>query len=456
MNDSQRRRPSARALISLLMAGLAMAAPTPADVISGTSGPDVLEGTPQADLINGRGGADAMSGLAGDDTYIVDQAGDTVIEGAGEGLDTIKSAVTYTLPIFVENLTLLGSAVINATGNGLANRLIGNVADNTLNGRAGPDTMRGLAGNDTYIVDDPGDVVSEAPDAGTDTVRSTVTHRMRDNVEKLILTGADAINGTGNDLDNTITGNAARNVLGGGSGNDILNGAGGNDRLSGASGNDRLAGGAGEDIFEFLAALNGISNVDRIADFAPGQDLMRLAGPVFPALTTAGPLPAAMFRLGTTAADATDRILYDPASGAVRYDADGSGPTPPVQFAILTGNPSVTNADFVVVDPIGMPVNYSAQIQPIFTQSCVQCHSGPSAPQGLQLDSQNSYADLVNVTSSQVPGLKRVAPGDDDNSYLVQKIEGTAQVGARMPIGGQLSGSEIALVRRWIAEGAHP
>ena len=63
----------------------------------------------------------------------------------------------------------------------------------------------------------------------------------------------------------------------------------------------------------------------------------------------------------------------------------------------------------------------------------------------------------MNVASHEVPSLKRVKPGDPGNSYLVQKIEGTASVGSRMPLGGSpLSADQIALIRRWISEGANP
>ena len=91
----------------------------------------------------------------------------------------------------------------------------------------------------------------------------------------------------------------------------------------------------------------------------------------------------------------------------------------------------------------------------VFTPICTTCHSGASAPLGLRLDAANSYALLVNVPSVEVGSLKRVAPGDPANSYLVQKIEGRASVGARMPLGGPaLSQANIDLVRAWIASGA--
>src|SRR5687767_2158467 len=69
----------------------------------------------------------------------------------------------------------------------------------------------------------------------------------------------------------------------------------------------------------------------------------------------------------------------------------------------------------------------------IFTPVCTACHVGAGAPQGLRLDAANSYAMLVNVPSSEVGSLLRVNPGNPNSSYLVQKIEGTAAVGVRMP-----------------------
>jgi hypothetical protein len=91
----------------------------------------------------------------------------------------------------------------------------------------------------------------------------------------------------------------------------------------------------------------------------------------------------------------------------------------------------------------------------IFTPICTNCHLGANAPQGLHLDAANSYALLVNVASKEVPGLMRVNPGNPDASYIVQKIEGTAAQGARMPFGGPyLTQDRIDLVRRWIAAGA--
>ena len=94
----------------------------------------------------------------------------------------------------------------------------------------------------------------------------------------------------------------------------------------------------------------------------------------------------------------------------------------------------------------------------VFTPICTQCHIGANAPHGLRLDAANSYALLVNVASDEVPTLKRVNPGNADQSYLVQKIQGNAGiVGSRMPLGqAPLPQDRIDLIRSWIAGGAQP
>lgn len=93
----------------------------------------------------------------------------------------------------------------------------------------------------------------------------------------------------------------------------------------------------------------------------------------------------------------------------------------------------------------------------IFTPVCTVCHAGAQAPRGLRLDEGNSYAMLVDVPSVQVPALRRVAPGDPDNSYLVQKVEGSAAFGGQMPLDSPpLDTDQINLIRQWIAAGAEP
>ncbi len=93
----------------------------------------------------------------------------------------------------------------------------------------------------------------------------------------------------------------------------------------------------------------------------------------------------------------------------------------------------------------------------ILTPICTACHAGGAAPRGLRLDSINSYSLLVGIPSTEVPSVLRVKPGDPNNSYIIQKLEGHAAVGARMPFGGPyLEQGTIDIVRQWIIDGALP
>ncbi len=208
---------------------------------------NTLTGNAAANTLNGMAGADTMIGGAGDDVYIVDDAGDIVVEILNQGNDTVQAGISYALSDHVENLTLTGTADIDGTGNALDNNIIGNGGVNilnggegndTLNGMAGADTMIGGAGNDLYIVDNVLDVIVENADEGIDTVQSAIAWTLADHVENLTLTGAAAINGTGNASDNTIIGTTGNNTLVGLDGNDVLNGNGGTDTLIGGIGDD--------------------------------------------------------------------------------------------------------------------------------------------------------------------------------------------------------------------------
>ncbi|MDD1441743.1 peptidylprolyl isomerase [Dolichospermum sp. ST_sed3] len=184
------------------------------------------------DILNGGAGADTLTGGVGNDSYYVDNAADSIIENANQGTDRVFTTITYTLAPTLENLTLQGTTAINGTGNGLNNSITGNTAANVLTGGAGADTLIGGVGNDSYYVDNAADSIIENANEGTDRVFTTITYTLAPTLENLTLQGTTAINGTGNDLNNSITGNAAANVITGGAGADTLIGGLGNDNLS--------------------------------------------------------------------------------------------------------------------------------------------------------------------------------------------------------------------------------
>jgi Ca2+-binding RTX toxin-like protein len=186
-------------------------------------------GNAGSNLLDGDAGADAMFGGAGNDVYIVDNAGDAVIENAGEGSDAVFASAHFRLSANVETLVLQGSADLQGYGNASANVIYGNAGNNLIGAGAGADITLGGAGNDAYIVDDPGDAVVENANEGGDTVFSTAHFRLSANVETLVLQGSADLQGYGNSDPNTLFGNSANNLLDGAAGADTMIGGAGND-----------------------------------------------------------------------------------------------------------------------------------------------------------------------------------------------------------------------------------
>ena len=337
------------------------------DTLSGAAGTDTLVGGNGEDRLDGGSEADLMKGGAGNDTYVVDNAADQVVENASGGTDTIESAINWSLGgQYAEKLVLTGSA-LNGVGNGFNNTITGNAAVNAITGQdgndtlyglggndtvsggdgddwvdggTGADTMKGGIGNDTFVVDNAGDKVVETTSGGIDTIESSIAYSLAGlNVENLTLTGANAVNGTGNSLANILTGNSAANVLSGADGADEINGGGGN---------DALAGGAGADTFAFDTALDGVNNVDSIVGFSSADDSIELDSDVFTGLT-AGALDSSAFALGPVAVDADDRIIYNSQTGDIFFDADGVDGNDAVLFAHVSPGTLLTASDFVIV-----------------------------------------------------------------------------------------------------------
>nr|WP_064249324.1 M10 family metallopeptidase [Rhizobium leguminosarum]OAP90867.1 hypothetical protein A4U53_29040 [Rhizobium leguminosarum] len=279
------------------------------NVIIGGVGADKLMGAAGNDTLIGGGGSDTMLGGVGDDVYVVDIATDIVIENANEGIDIVQTALaTYSIAALtnVENLTYTRSANFTGTGNALANTITGGAGNDMLNGGAGADTLIGGAGHDTYIVDNAGDSVTEAADAGTDTVRTILAaYTLGNNVENLSFAGTGAFAGTGNNLDNTITGGAATDTLSGGAGNDTLDGGVGADSLIGGAGDDTyIVDNAGDLVTE--AADEGTDTVrTALVNYTLGSDVENLTYTGTAAFTGTGNSLANTIR-GAAGADTLD------------------------------------------------------------------------------------------------------------------------------------------------------
>ncbi len=308
--------------------------------LTGNELANLIYGNAGLNVIDGKAGADTMVGFGGDDQYYVDNAGDAVVESAGGGNDRVFTGVSYALGAGVEvelftTTDNLATTVINLTGNELANTIYGNAGANVLDGRAGADTLAGLEGDDWYKVDNAGDVVIESAGGGTaDRVFASVSYALGAGVQVERLSTSDnlastAINLTGNELANLIYGNAGANVL------------------DGKGGADSLTGMAGADTFRFTTALGG-GNVDYVSDYNVADDTIQLDDAVFAGLAL-GALSAGAFNTGAAASQADDRIIYNSASGALLFDADGLGGAAGVQFATLGAGLALTAADFVVI-----------------------------------------------------------------------------------------------------------
>ncbi len=369
------------------------------DTLFGNAASDTLFGRAGADALDGGAGADSMFGGAGDDQYAVDNAGDVVGESSGAGTDTVVASISYALSAFVENLTLSGADPLNGTGNVLGNIIAGNSGANTLsglngadtlNGGDGGDTLNGGAGNDvlnggngTDILDGGADLDALNGGADADTLygRSSADTLNGDAGNDVIYGGdgddnanggadndlVDGGNGAdtlaGGDGDDELYGRQNNDALNGGAGaddvyggdgddvvfggegDDLLDGGNGADRLDGGAGADTLIGGANADTFVFSTLLGG-GNVDVITGFNVADDTIELAISVFGTIA-AGALAANAFVIGSAATDADDRIIYDAATGALYYDADGNGAGVAAQFATLVPGLALTSADFI-------------------------------------------------------------------------------------------------------------
>ena len=285
--------------------------------------------------IDGGAGADVMIGWGGDDVYAVDNAGDQPTEFAGGGTDYVYTTISYVLPANIEFLLAAdpqSTAPLGLTGNASNNIIYANIGNNGIDGGPGADLMYGWGGDDVYAVDNVGDLPTEFAGGGFDYVYASVSYVLTPNIEVLLAANPQdtaPLSLTGNDQGNIVNGNIGNNTLNGGLGGDILTGYG------------------GADTFAFTTAL-GSGNVDFVVDFQTGIDKIALEDSIFTTLPP-GALAAGAFRSGSAAGDADDRIIYDPATGALFYDADGNGAGAAIQFATLQTGLALTVSDFAVI-----------------------------------------------------------------------------------------------------------
>lgn len=308
------------------------------NILRGGGGSDILKGGAGDDFLIGDAGDDLLHGDAGNDTYYVDDASDRVSETAGQGYDRVATSGSYTLDSgseieLLEAINLTDTTALVLTGNELANRIVGNAGNNYLIGGGGADVLDGNAGNDTFYVSDSRTLVIENLGGGDDRVSTSVSLALLADaeVETLEVTNLSAIDTahlTGSDFGNRIIGNAGTN------------------NIDGRGGADILTGGDGADNFLFTTAIAG--GVDTITDFASGLDYIVLDDAIFAGLAP-GDLGASAFAIGTQAMDADDRVIYDHATGALMYDADGFDGAAAVQFAILGNGSSLAASDFLVI-----------------------------------------------------------------------------------------------------------
>ena len=385
--------------------------------ILGTDGSDFLVGTRLQET---------FSGGLGDDMYYRVDASDTIIEVAGEGIDTVEGLDGVVLPENVENLTLFEDGTLTGgarrgTGNAQDNILIGNTADNVLDGgdgsdtliggyafvfedgsnsgdgsdiliggagddflqsfggfvgrdsgepvRFGQDLLIGSTGNDTYRLSYFNESIIEGVAEGTDTVISAITYTLGQNLENLRLVGSSEVNGTGNDLNNLLIGNSQSNVLTGAAGDDTLSGdqAFDSDVDMIVSGNDLLVGGSGHDTYLFNVG-DEIDTIEDVARLGEGNRIQFGTGVTQADLTFTQDQAARTLtiQVGTSGTDQLILKNFDPTN------ADGSLVVETLAFA------DGTNASLAALLGLGGPVNHAPTVATPLGDQTVQ-EDAPSA-----------------------------------------------------------------------------
>jgi Ca2+-binding RTX toxin-like protein len=353
------------------------------DTLRGDGGNDVLKGGEGKDILYSGTGLDQLIGGAGNDRYMVSDANTQIVENAGSGQDELVLGVSYVLAAgqSIENVNLslrplehtANDLPIDFTGNEFGQIVTGTDGINAIQGLGANDWLHGYGGDDTLDGGDGQDTL----DGGTG--------------QDWLMAGADGDTLTGGNGHDSLWAGGGNDLIEGGTGDDTLSGNEGtdtvtyaaaasgveidlswmeeqntrgagidtlvsienlvgsafDDRLAGNAANNILTGGGGADRFVFAQGA-WAGGIDTISDFDAAQgDKIVLSATDFG--LAPGSLPGTAFVIGTAAGDADDRLIYNSATGALQFDADGSGAGAAVHFADLLSAPSLMWSDFFIV-----------------------------------------------------------------------------------------------------------
>jgi Ca2+-binding RTX toxin-like protein len=310
------------------------------DFIQAGADRDIVFASVGNDFVNGESGDDYIDGGSGDDNLWGGYGTDTI--HGGPGSDVIYGGTAGDVPpaanlIVPLNFNGQNNAEITDVKAGTG----GQLAVNDLS----VDYLDGETGNDTFFVDNALDVVVEGAGGGFDTVFTSTSFALSRYAEIEVLAALEP--GARTPLN--LSGSATSNVLYGSAGANVLRGLAGNDTFYAGRGKDIIYGGSGKDVYVFDTKPNSTTNYDRIRDFSVRDDTVRLDNAVFTKAGANGRLKASAFWVGSGAHDGNDRIIYNPDSGALLYDRDGTGAAVAVKFAQVAKHLHLSHKDFLII-----------------------------------------------------------------------------------------------------------
>ncbi|WP_283258449.1 M10 family metallopeptidase C-terminal domain-containing protein [Pseudomonas sp. GX19020] len=330
------------------------------DTLMGDAGSNMIQGAGGIDVIYGRAGNDTLYGGDGDDWLYGGDGADWLYGGAGRDRALYGDATAAVRADLQSQGLNSGFAagdrffeIEDLVGSAYNDTLLGDAGNNMIQGVGGIDAIYGREGNDTLYGGDGDDWLYGG--AGADLLYGGAGRDRAHYGDATAAVRADLQSPGSNtgfaagdryfEIEDLV-GSAYNDVLLGDAGNNMISGGAGNDTLFGREGNDTLIGGAGRDVFVFNTAP-GVANADLISDFNIADDFIHLDDAIYFSLTV-GALDASRFAVGAAATTAAHRIVYNQSSGAIFYDADGSGAGEMVLIATVTANTALTAGHFLI------------------------------------------------------------------------------------------------------------